>query len=565
MSLINLKKNKAPESDLQQKEASLPPSGQVFTIDILEIEPCRLNPRHTKGKDYQKKYESLKESIRNVGLQSTLQVTKWPECEQYELYNGGNTRRQILIELYHEFTENGELEKAQSIRYQQVIFTHYTDDLDILVKHMAENEERISMTFIDKARAVFKIKDIYLKQHSEEDISHRKLSGIISELGWSGVKQQAMTELSFAFEKLDDVIPLALNNGMGKSKIQQLRLWLSYTDKYVSWLLDNNDFAYSVAQAETLYFDVLRKCDDDIEPIDLDAFYQDFLYELSTELMAFDPKLKYDTVRFEFTNIEELGYVPEEKPIEELREALEETQDVPRFEYPEGRKPRQPKAGSEPEASSEPDVSLPQTETDISQSVPESAIEIPETVTAPKTSISVPTDISNEALQAQCFEKASKVLAELVDKFDSTHTLRELIAFWDAEDTMQSIPPFFSLDLSCEQKRVKMATIINSAETPEQFLALHLLYVYVVYHRNDIDISKLDEVGMATYNNLLQIWHHSSLKYIDFLGICQTGLVLSDMQHKHLLTVHQLTQEHLAICNLVETNYYNSIAGDGGE
>ncbi|MGY0400154.1 MAG: hypothetical protein ACWIPH_09565, partial [Ostreibacterium sp.] len=64
-------------------------------------------------------------------------------------------RLKILTELTHEYNEDGDSNKANLIRFQQVIYQPYTNDLDVLVKHMAENEERINMTFIDKARAVF--------------------------------------------------------------------------------------------------------------------------------------------------------------------------------------------------------------------------------------------------------------------------------------------------------------------------------------------------------------------------------------------------------------------------
>lgn len=223
--LLKFGKNAAVVNKADAKQ--LPISGTPFTVDILEVLPSRLNPRLTHGTNYQEHYNSLKDSIRNIGLQTTLTVTKYPDSEQYELYNGGNTRLTILTELYHEYQENGDSETANRYRYQQVIYTAFTDELDVLVKHMVENEERINMTFIDKARAIFQIKALYLQQSQQDSISNRQLTEYITQLGWSGVRHQAMADMHFAFEKLDSVLPLALNSGMGKPKIQQLRLWLN--------------------------------------------------------------------------------------------------------------------------------------------------------------------------------------------------------------------------------------------------------------------------------------------------------------------------------------------------
>lgn len=240
----------------ETKEA-LPVTGTPFMVDILEVAPSRLNPRLTHGLNYQDHYDNLKASIRNIGLQTTLTVTKYADSEHYELYNGGNTRLKILTELYHEYDAQGDTPHANQYRYQQVNYVAFTNELDVLVKHMVENEERINMTFIDKARAIFQIKALYLAQNDTDKISNRQLTELITQLGWSSVKHQAMTELTFAFEKLDYVIPLALNSGMGRPKIQQLRLWLNAVKKYVTWLCENKESTLTVDEAERLYFNVL--------------------------------------------------------------------------------------------------------------------------------------------------------------------------------------------------------------------------------------------------------------------------------------------------------------------
>ena len=119
---------------------------RIIPLDIHDIAVSHMNPRHSRGEHY----ESTKASIKAIGLQSMLTVTRVPDQEQYSLYNGGNTRLSILKELYQEYKAEGNNEAAEKLRTQYCRFVPYTNDIDVLVKHMAENEEHSEMTFIDK-------------------------------------------------------------------------------------------------------------------------------------------------------------------------------------------------------------------------------------------------------------------------------------------------------------------------------------------------------------------------------------------------------------------------------
>jgi len=319
MSLINLKKNDAGGTPEQEEYA------RIIDLDINAIEVSHMNPRQTRGEHY----DSTKESIRNIGLLQMLTVTKVPGQDHFSLYNGGNTRLSILKELYQEYLAAGEDDKAEAIRIQQCRYVPYTDDLDVLVKHMAENEERSDMTFIDKARAVFQIREIYLRQRGEESVSSRDLASFIRSLGWTRVNQQVMTELNFALDSLEKVIPQALDAGMGKPKIQQIRRWWGYVETYLQWLIDNDKVTrradgteqpYTIAQARQLYFDTLAERDSDEIPIDVDEFLEDFRCRWALELQQYDPHTNSVRILGELEMVEEHGHVPEEVPMEELRE-----------------------------------------------------------------------------------------------------------------------------------------------------------------------------------------------------------------------------------------------------
>ena len=275
MSLLDFRKNDAGDAPEREEYA------RIIDLDINVIEVSHMNPRQTRGEHY----DSTKESIRNIGLLQMLTVTKVPGQEHYSLYNGGNTRLSILKELYQEYLAAGEGDKAEAIRMQQCRYVPYTDDIDVLVRHMAENEERSDMTFADKARAVFQIRELYLKQSDEENVSNNKLVKFIHSLGWTSINQPMMTELNFVLEELEKFIPQALDAGMGKGKIQQIRRWWGYVETYLQWLIDNDKVSrradgteqpYTIGQARQLYFATLAERDSDEMPIDIDEFLEDF-------------------------------------------------------------------------------------------------------------------------------------------------------------------------------------------------------------------------------------------------------------------------------------------------
>ena len=324
MSLLNFNKNDAGGTPEQEEYA------RIIDLDINVIEVSHMNPRQTRGEHY----DSTKESIRNIGLLQMLTVTKVPGQDYFSLYNGGNTRLSILKELYQEYLAAGENDKAEAIRMQQCRYVPYTDDLDVLVKHMVENEERSDMTFIDKARAVFQIREIYLRQRGEESVSSRDLASFIQSLGWTRVNQRVMTELNFALDSLEKVIPQALDAGMGRPKVQQIRKWWGYAETYLQWLIDNDEVTrradgteqpYTIAQARQLYFDTLAERDSDEIPIDVDEFLEDFRCRWALELQQYDPHTNSVRILGELEMVEEHGHVPEEVPMEELRERLDAT------------------------------------------------------------------------------------------------------------------------------------------------------------------------------------------------------------------------------------------------
>ena len=561
--LINLKKNDAGDAAEQEEYA------RIIDLDINVIETSHMNPRQTRGEHY----ESTKESIRNIGLLQMLTVTKVPGQEHFSLYNGGNTRLSILKELYQEYLAAGEDDKAEAIRFQQCRYVPYTDDIDVLVRHMAENEERSNMTFIDKARAVFQIRELYLKQSGEESVSNNKLVKFIHSLGWASVNQQVMTELNFAFDQLQTAIPFAMEAGMGRPKVQQIRKWWGYAETYLQWLIDNDKVTrradgteqpYTIAQARQLYFDTLAERDSDEIPIDVDEFLEDFRCRWALELQQYDPHTNSVRILGELEMVEEHGHVPEEVPMEELRERLDATATVPPARWPEPRKPRtsrEPAAhgdsasverghendgdgfdgGGSGEPGSAPFAS-PGGEGIAARKA------IPVSLTPPKERDVQPVPFgpkfkypdlrqSPEKLCAELRQLCTTEVEQLLGFFDTSGLLRRLVRTEYQGDDPQSEDalffdeaPFFYLALDNNEALREVHKYLLEASEVERFVALYFIRTWMVYLRDAFHVLQPDNATQQELNNYGYtelLWKEFGAAYNDTLFLCRCGLVLT--------------------------------------
>ena len=574
MSLLNFNKNDAGGA-LEQEEYA-----RIIDLDINVIETSHMNPRQTRGEHY----ESTKESIRNIGLLQMLTVTKVPGQNHFSLYNGGNTRLAILKELYQEYLAAGEDDKAEAIRMQQCRYVPYTDDIDVLVRHMAENEERSNMTFIDKARAVFQVRELYLNKYGVETVSSRDLVEFIHSLGWTRVNQPIMTDLNFAFEQLQTSIPLAMEAGMGKLKIQQIRKWWGYVETYLQWLIDNDKVSrradgteqpYTIAQARQLYFGTLAERDSDEMPIDIDEFLEDFRCRWALELQQYNPTTNSVRILGELEMIAEHGHVLEEVPMAELRQRLEETATVPISRWPEPRKPRTPRdpaasSANAPAASGHDDDG----EFDSSggngagyadgnngEPFPDNQVSTPlggEAMAARKTtsaSLTPPKDRnvqpvpfgpkfkypdlrqSPEKLRAELRQLCTTEVEQLLGFFDASGLLRRLVRTEYQGDDPQSDDalffdeaPFFYLALDNNDALREVHNHLLEANETTRFVTLYFIRTWMVYLRDAFHIL---EPGNATQQELNNygytelLWKEFGAAYNDTLFLCRCGLGLA--------------------------------------
>ena len=565
MSLLNFNKNDAGGTPEQEEYA------RIIDLDINVIEVSHMNPRQTRGEHY----DSTKESIRNIGLLQMLTVTKVPGQSHFSLYNGGNTRLAILQELYQEYLAAGEDDKAEAIRMQQCRYVPYTDDLDVLVKHMAENEERSEMTYIDKARAVFQIRELYLKQNGEETVTARELSDFINSLGWTRINHRIFTDLYFALDSLETVIPLALNAGMGKLKIQQIRKWWGYVETYLQWLIDNDKVSrradgteqpYTIAQARQLYFGTLAERDSDEMPIDIDEFLEDFRCRWALELQQYNPTTNSVRILGELEMIAEHGHVLEEVPMEHLRQQLEETATVPISRWPEPRKPRTPRdpsasSANAPAANGHDDdggfdsggdndasyASAPLASSSGGEAMAARKT-IPASLTPPKDRNVQPVPFgpkfkypdlrqSQEKLRAELRQLCTTEVEQLLGFFDTSGLLRRLVRTEYQGDDPQSDDalffdeaPFFYLALDNNDALREVHNHLLEANETARFVTLYFIRTWMVYLRDAFHIL---EPGNATQQELNNygytelLWKEFGDAYNDTLFLCRCGLVLT--------------------------------------
>ena len=575
MSLINLKKNDAGGTPEQEEYA------RIIDLDINAIEVSHMNPRQTRGEHY----DSTKESIRNIGLLQMLTVTKVPGQDYFSLYNGGNTRLSILKELYQEYLAAGEDDKAEAIRMQQCRYVPYTDDIDVLVRHMAENEERSNMTFLDKARAVFQIRELYLKQSGEETVSNNKLVKFIHSLGWTSVNQPIMTDLNFAFEQLQTSIPFAMEAGMGKLKVQQIRKWWGYVETYLQWLIDNDKVSrradgteqpYTIDRARQLYFATLAERDSDEMPIDIDEFLEDFRCRWALELQQYNPTTNSVRILGELEMIEEHGRVLEEVPMEELRQRLEETATVPISRWPEPRKPRTPRdpaassanataasghdddsgfdsdgdngAGYAGDNGDEPFPDNPPTPPSGGADMAARKAAVPASLTPPKERDVQPVPFgpkfkypdlrqSQEKLRAELRQLCTTEVEQLLGFFDASGLLRRLVRTEYQGDDPQSDDalffdeaPFFYLALDNNEALREVHKYLLEASEVERFVALYFIRTWMVYLRDAFHVLQPDNATQQELNNYGYtelLWKEFGDAYNDTLFLCRCGLVLT--------------------------------------
>ncbi|KTL61175.1 hypothetical protein AA106_09895 [Photorhabdus laumondii subsp. laumondii] len=144
----------------------------VLTLDELRTNPG--NPRISRNP----RFDDIKASIRARGLDSVPKITRNPNSGNENIYifsDGGNTRYQILSELWQETEEE---------RFYRIpcLFKPWPGRLHCVIGHLAENEVRGDLMFIEKAFGVCNAHAIH-EEHLGRSVTQRELMGLLKQGG----------------------------------------------------------------------------------------------------------------------------------------------------------------------------------------------------------------------------------------------------------------------------------------------------------------------------------------------------------------------------------------------
>lgn len=217
----------------------MPTSEMPMVLTLDEVAPNPDNPRTTRNP----KYDEIKESIRARGMDTVPKVTKNPDIpgSPYIFSDGGNTRYAILRELFAE---------TQDERFYRfpALFKPWPGRLECLVGHLAENDVRGDLTFIDKALGIKKARAIH-EETLGRTVTLRELSDLLGRQGYP-IHNSLISRMEHTVEYLYPYIPQLLASGLGYPQIIQLlslrtcteKVWKQYSAEIVTDTGVNNVF-----------------------------------------------------------------------------------------------------------------------------------------------------------------------------------------------------------------------------------------------------------------------------------------------------------------------------------
>lgn len=219
----------------------------VVTLD--QLRPYDHDPRMKRNPAY----EEIKASVRERGLDAAPAITRRPGENHYIIRNGGNTRLAILRELWSETRDE---------RFFRIscLFRPWPERGEIiaLTGHLAENELRGGLTFIERALGVEKARELY-EQESGTTLSQSELARRLAADGFP-VQQSHISRMADAVRYLLPAIPTLLYSGLGRHQVERLSVMRKACER--TW--------ERYAKGRSL-------------PHDYDSFFQDVLSQFDTQ------------------------------------------------------------------------------------------------------------------------------------------------------------------------------------------------------------------------------------------------------------------------------------------
>lgn len=261
----------------------LEPVQVVLTLD--QLRPYNLNPRVKKNE----KYDEIKDSIRARGLDSPPQVSRRPGEEHYTIHNGGNTRLQILGELWQETRDE---------RFYRItcLFKPWKSEIFALTGHMAENDTHGRLIWIERCLGVAQAKALYQEQDDGKDISQSELARRLKADGYP-VDRSLLNRMEQTLQYLFPHIPNVLWNGMGVDGVRTLLTFRSNAEKAWTKLIEEKGPAASGVAFDHLFSTTLNVYDQEPEGYVFSHFKDDLIGAMTDALREND--VSYEHILFE--------------------------------------------------------------------------------------------------------------------------------------------------------------------------------------------------------------------------------------------------------------------------
>lgn len=265
---------------LEQLSDPISDTPMVLTLD--QVLPWHDNPRTTRNP----KYDELKESIRHRGLDTPPPVTRRPGEDKYRIRNGGNTRLEILNELYKETGDE------RYFRFNCLFrpWDKQRGEIIALTGHLAENDLKGDLKFIERAVGIQKAKALYEKEKGEP-VGIRELSRKLTDDDYP-VSHSHISRMLDAVEILLPAIPVMLYSGLGKPQIEKLLSLRKSASSCWARL-----YAGEGIDFEMMFQDTLAIFDSSPDEFIFERFQDELIDQMKRPL-----GLRYDQILLEITN-----------------------------------------------------------------------------------------------------------------------------------------------------------------------------------------------------------------------------------------------------------------------
>ncbi|MFT2158629.1 ParB family protein [Pseudomonas putida] len=256
------------QAHFQQKHGrdttTVPVGDTPLVVSLEQLRPYELNPRVVRNP----LYDEIKASIRERGLDQPPAITRRPDEPHFIIRNGGNTRLSILGELWQETRDE---------RFFRIhcLFRPWQSESHALIGHLAESDLHGQLTFIERALAVAKLKDML--QEPDVLLSQSELSSRLSKGGYP-ISQSHISRMFDTLEHLLPVIPQVLYAGLGKPTIVRvINLRRRAESIWNQYLGDVQHFAL-------LWFEVLSAFDSDKPELNWAELQDELIARMAVQL-----------------------------------------------------------------------------------------------------------------------------------------------------------------------------------------------------------------------------------------------------------------------------------------